>query len=374
MLLLLSEAVRTQTGNRFRKIAGNPPKAPWGKSNPADLNTPEQTRKALERERARVDRTGAPLAVAIFSVPDLDPERKTLSCLAELLQARLRISDEVGFLSENQVCALLIATPEWGARKVIAEILAQLPPDVAQPDWKIYTCTDDSSAWPEALDFASAKAKPVRKHQGGSLAQHFVRALPFWKRGLDIVGALAGLILLAPLLVLVGLLVKITSPGPMLFRQLRTGRGGKTFYLYKFRSMVQDAEARKADLMALNERDGPAFKIKRDPRITWLGRILRCTSLDELPQLWNILRGDMTLVGPRPLVCAEANACVGWQRRRFDVTPGLTCIWQVHGRHGVSFPTWMRMDLEYIRKQSFWYDLKLLLQTIPAVLLRQGAY
>ena len=144
--------------------------------------------------------------------------------------------------------------------------------------------------------------------------------------------------------------------------------------MWKFRTMVANAEAKKADLMALNEQDGPAFKIKRDPRTTAVGRFLRKTSLDELPQLWNVLRGDMSLVGPRPLPCREADGCEPWQRRRLDVVPGLTCIWQVRGRSSVSFADWVRMDVEYIENQSIGADLKLLLLTVPAIVLRKGAH
>jgi lipopolysaccharide/colanic/teichoic acid biosynthesis glycosyltransferase len=196
--------------------------------------------------------------------------------------------------------------------------------------------------------------------------------MPAWKRALDVVGALAGLVLLAPLMAGIALAVRLTSPGPVLFRQRRSGRGGKPFVMYKFRTMVADAEDRKARLLALNEQDGPAFKIRDDPRVTPLGRFLRQTSLDELPQLWNVLRGDMSLVGPRPLPCDESEACAGWQRRRLDVTPGLTCIWQVRGRNRVSFADWARMDVRYIRTQSLVQDLKLLVLTLPALLLRRG--
>jgi lipopolysaccharide/colanic/teichoic acid biosynthesis glycosyltransferase len=143
--------------------------------------------------------------------------------------------------------------------------------------------------------------------------------------------------------------------------------------MFKFRTMVVGAEELKQDLLALNEQDGPAFKITHDPRGTRIGRFLRCTTIDELPQLWNVLRGDMSLVGPRPLPCAESDACLPWQRRRLHVTPGMTCIWQVSGRSQVSFAEWVRMDLRYIRSLTLGHDLKLLAQTVPAVILRKGA-
>jgi lipopolysaccharide/colanic/teichoic acid biosynthesis glycosyltransferase len=137
--------------------------------------------------------------------------------------------------------------------------------------------------------------------------------------------------------------------------------------------MIVDAEAKKKELKQRNEQDGPAFKIKDDPRVTRVGKLLRKSSIDELPQLWNVLRGDMTLVGPRPLPVSESEACEGWQRRRLDVTPGLTCIWQVKGRSRVSFAEWVRMDVAYIRRRTLFNDLRIIAQTIPAVLLRRGA-
>jgi lipopolysaccharide/colanic/teichoic acid biosynthesis glycosyltransferase len=137
--------------------------------------------------------------------------------------------------------------------------------------------------------------------------------------------------------------------------------------------MRDGAHSEQEALRGENEQDGPAFKITNDPRVTLVGRILRKTSIDELPQLWNVLRGEMSLVGPRPLPCEESRNCESWQRRRLDVTPGLTCIWQVRGRSQVSFPEWMRMDLAYTKVRTFWHDVKLILATVPAVLLRRGA-
>jgi lipopolysaccharide/colanic/teichoic acid biosynthesis glycosyltransferase len=200
-----------------------------------------------------------------------------------------------------------------------------------------------------------------------------VRPLPWWKRAIDVFGASVGLILASPLMILSALAIKVTSRGPIIFKQRRAGLGGQPFWIYKFRTMTVDAESRKASLREISEQDGPAFKLSHDPRVTRVGRFLRETSLDELPQLWNVLKGDMSLVGPRPLPMDESAGCDQWQRTRLDVTPGLTCIWQVKGRSRVTFDEWMRMDVNYIRRRNFLHDFKILTQTIPAVLLRRGA-
>ena len=194
------------------------------------------------------------------------------------------------------------------------------------------------------------------------------------KRLLDVFGSAVGLVVLSPLLVLIALVIKLTSRGPVLFVQDRAGRNGRQFRMYKFRSMVRDAERRRQDLAHLNELDGPVFKIKNDPRVTFVGRILRRFSLDELPQLWNILKGDMSLVGPRPLWVDEARACERWQKRRQSMRPGLTCLWQVNGRSRITdFDEWARLDLEYIDEWSVGLDVKILFLTIPAVLFGSGA-
>ncbi len=193
------------------------------------------------------------------------------------------------------------------------------------------------------------------------------------KRILDFVGALVGLILAGPVILATAIAIRITDPGPVLFRQVRAGRNGRKFTMLKFRSMVMDAEKRKAELAHLNEMDGPVFKIKRDPRITAVGRFIRKTSIDELPQLFNILLGDMSLVGPRPALPSEVDQYEPWQRRRLSVKPGLTGLWQVSGRNQIDFEEWMKLDLQYIDSWSLWLDMKIILKTIPAVVLRSGA-
>ena len=195
------------------------------------------------------------------------------------------------------------------------------------------------------------------------------------KQLIDVIGALALLVLLAVPLLFVALLVKLTSPGPVLFRQERSGLNGRPFTLLKFRSMNSDADQQQQELAAFNEMAGPVFKVTNDPRITPVGRWLRKYSIDEFPQLWNVLRGEMSLVGPRPLPVDEVHRFNDLaHRRRLSVKPGLTCLWQVRGRNNVKdFQDWVRLDLEYIDNWSLWLDLKILLRTIPVVLLGTGA-
>ena len=195
------------------------------------------------------------------------------------------------------------------------------------------------------------------------------------KRAMDIVGSGVGLILLSPVYLGIALAIKLTSPGPVIFSQTRVGRYGRHFKFYKFRSMYIDAEERKAELLAQNEsKDGVIFKMKDDPRITKIGKLLRRTSMDELPQLWNVFIGDMSLVGPRPPVPKEVQEYTLEDRKRLDVIPGITCLWQIMGRSEIPFHEQVRLDKEYILAQSVWKDIMILLKTVPAILGGKGAY
>jgi lipopolysaccharide/colanic/teichoic acid biosynthesis glycosyltransferase len=194
------------------------------------------------------------------------------------------------------------------------------------------------------------------------------------RRFLDLSMSLVLLTLLSPLFATLALIIKLDSRGPVLFSQNRVGKGGKIFTLYKFRSMVTDAEERKIELLKYNEASGPLFKMKRDPRVTSCGRWMRRLSLDELPQLINVLRGEMSFVGPRPAVPEEVDQYEDWQRRRLRMRPGLTCIWVLEGRSHVDFNRWMQLDLKYIDTWSLWLDTKIFLRTIPIVLSGRGAY
>ena len=202
---------------------------------------------------------------------------------------------------------------------------------------------------------------------------HHSRAALWFKRVMDVASATAMLLLLSPVLAIAAIAIKLDSPGPVLFRQKRCGLNGRIFDVLKLRSMYIDAERRQAELVELNEMDGPVFKIRNDPRVTRVGRLLRKTSLDELPQLISVMRGHMSLVGPRPPIPAEVEQYEPWQRRRLSVTPGITCLWQVRGRNRISFQEWMKLDAEYIDTLSFGNDVKILCATLPAVLRGSGA-
>ena len=202
-----------------------------------------------------------------------------------------------------------------------------------------------------------------------------IRCSVFFKRTMDIILAAAALILGTPVLLLTALIVKITSPGPIIFSQVRVGKYGRHFKFYKFRSMYIDAEARKAELLKHNESgDGVIFKMKRDPRITPFGRFIRKFSIDELPQLFNVILGDMSMVGPRPPLPSEVRTYTLEERKRLNVTPGITCLWQVSGRSELPFSKQIALDKEYIASRSMGKDFLILLKTIPAILTGKGAW
>jgi exopolysaccharide biosynthesis polyprenyl glycosylphosphotransferase len=214
--------------------------------------------------------------------------------------------------------------------------------------------------------------------EGNQIISHYTGAMQGWpitvKRAMDILLSGFLLLVLSPLFLLVGLLIKLDSPGPVFFSQDRVGLNKRRFRLYKFRTMIDGADKCQDELECLNEACGPVFKIRKDPRITKLGSLLRKTSIDELPQLINVLKSDMSLVGPRPLPVRDYNGFnKDWHRRRFSVRPGITCLWQVNGRSSIPFEKWMELDMNYIDKWSLWLDVKILTKTIPSVLKRSGA-
>lgn len=380
------------------------------------LTPAEQMWILLERYRSRSDRYGQGFSVAVFRS---DGSKWAVRRMARLIAARARLSDEVGWLEGSSVCVILPDTQAAGAMCFASAVVRLVSRRCPQPQFTLYTYPSD--ALPDEADrnedgeggdgtsrrFDNKKKNGHNGHAFGRAVSHangngqrplkpvtmrqtpadsqlrvgaveplgplFVRPLPWWKRMLDIAGAAALLIITLPIMVAAAIAVRLGSKGPILFRQRRAGLGGKPFTIYKFRTMKNGAEAQQPNLRPLSEQDGPAFKLSKDPRLTAVGGFLRKTSIDELPQLWNVLKGEMSLVGPRPLPLGESAQCNAWQRRRLEVTPGLTCVWQVKGRSRVTFEQWARMDVGYLTRRTLAGDLKLLLQTVPAVLLRRGA-
>ena len=220
--------------------------------------------------------------------------------------------------------------------------------------------------------FPEVSQHTVAKGTGRSI-QILNDKTPRWKRVIDICGSGVGILMLTPVFAIAAIAIKCTSSGPVFFVQKREGKDGKEFGILKFRTMCVDAEAKQEALRKQSEQDGPAFKLKNDPRITLVGKYLRKSCIDELPQLYNVLVGEMSLVGPRPLPVGESKQCKSWQRQRLSVLPGLTCIWQAHGRRDTKFSEWMRMDMEYIRKRSLFYDLRLIFETAFIAILHRGS-
>ncbi len=354
-------------------------------------------KKMITRERLRSDRSRSSFALVTLALPS-PWQSGELHQAARVLRDRLRATDDVGLLDLQRLAILLPETPPAGAWKVADDVSRLLSRDMRRFEVEVFAYPNpgerqdrmndideldvsDSDRSPHKHNFsgthgeiASANGKSPPRDCIAPMQSLFVRPLPAWKRALDILSASAALIVLSPLLLLIGLAVKATSRGPLIYAQQRDGQAGRRFHIYKFRTMIVDADAMKAQLRSLSEQDGPAFKLKNDPRVTPFGRFLRRTCLDELPQLFNVLRGDMTLVGPRPMCSKEARECAQWQRRRLDVTPGLTCIWQIQTGPKPAFDDWMRMDLRYSSSYSFWHDLKLIAMTIPAIMRRDGVY
>jgi lipopolysaccharide/colanic/teichoic acid biosynthesis glycosyltransferase len=344
------------------------------KSAPRKMHSIEITQFMLHRECARAERSGSTFCLVVLDAAYSEPGRDELE---HLLAAQVRNTDEIGYLDERRACALLPYTTAAGAAEFVGRISAgaQALEQPISVKMYVYPSQKDAAVFhmDETADHDGERPSGGRRARAESVEPLLVRPTPWWKRLLDIIVSATALIVFSPLLVAIALAIKLTSKGPVMFTQMRSGLGGRSFRIFKFRTMRPDADRIKSQLLSRNEQDGPAFKMKNDPRITRIGKLLRVTSLDELPQLFNILKGDMSLVGPRPLPISESQACDPWHRRRLDVAPGLTCIWQISGRGTVSFAEWARMDRSYIQGRSLLLDIKLLLLTVPAVLSRRGA-
>ncbi|HRX79863.1 MAG TPA: sugar transferase [Pirellulaceae bacterium] len=331
------------------------------------LLSDDRFHEAIDHERMRVDRNGSRFSLVVFDCSEGDHDTLNRQ-LSEICHKRLRTIDRAGLLASGDVGVLLPETDAVGAQKVASDIKSSLQQDCDSLGLKIYGYPDIANC---ECQNTSAQAAPAAVYSADEL---LVEPLPLWKRMLDVVGSTVGLLVATPVMIVAAIAIKLDSPGPVLFKQVRAGLGGRPFNIYKFRTMTVGAEEQKHALRANSEQDGPAFKIKNDPRVTRVGRYLRRTCIDEFPQFLNVLKGDMSLVGPRPLPCEESEECEDWQRRRLSVTPGLTCIWQVSGGMKIPFVEWMRMDIRYIRSRRLLHDLKLLWATLLAVVFHRASH
>lgn len=338
---------------------------------------------AIAKERSRCDRRdrNREFALLLLDLTKDQPSEKKLFNLCRLIRSRLRITDEIGW-RQGELCVLLPETDREGGDKVadsIGEACFDLDLKLSV-EVLVYPDDDDISSNSFEIGTESQRTPDPSQLDGNQeLRTGFTaegpKPTPIWKRTLDIAGSVIALTLFSPLFLLVAIAIKLDSRGPILFRQTREGKDGRVFEIYKFRTMRDGAEEEQSQLRKeqVNEQDGPAFKLTDDPRVTRVGRYLRKVCLDELPQMFNVLKGDMSLVGPRPLPVNESFKSKIWHRRRLEVLPGLTCIWQVQGRRDIEFDEWMRMDLEYIRHRGLLLDLKLLFQTAMVVVLHRGS-
>ena len=395
------------TNPRMKRVKRNTSPSPL-------LLSPRDMEAVILKERMRCDRHSQFFALIVIQLSPINgmSQAKQMRLVAKTLHHKLRMTDEKGLLPKGGLGVMLPMTHVFGARKVQQTIMDACELIGIQGDASIFTYgsseaferdvkNDNRDLHDSDSDFdlecrtrlsihaashviMTPHARAIRadgdsqlrsgdsgvlNHHSTVSTTHFCPQYPKWKRATDVVGSLLGLLLAGPVILTAAIAIKATSKGPVFFRQMRTGQFGNPFVMYKLRTMVVDAEELRAKLHALNERDGPAFKIKNDPRVTLVGKFLRSTGIDELPQLWNILIGNMAIVGPRPLPCDEDAQCKTWQRRRLDTKPGLTCFWQISKSRDISFEDWMRMDLQYSRKRSVRSDVSLVLKTVMAVFL-----
>jgi len=367
--------------NPFRLIRGGP--AIGG------IHPLERFREILDRERARTDRTGARFCLVVFKLAGRKRDTyHTLYHITKLVMSRVRASDEVGWFDKTAIGAILVGAGNDGAERFVSAILGSLPKDLATPTVEVYVYPVPGAEGPEknmadALGTESPEAAARRVPIGEPakavaeaadvkpLPPVFVRQLPLWKDILDVVLAVVALALLSPLFLVIAAYIKIVSPGPVFFRQERVGFRGRKFMMLKFRTMKVDnnPSAHEEYLKQLIKSDQAMVKLdeKKDPRIIPLGGLLRQTGLDELPQLINVVKGDMSLVGPRPCLPYEAREYDRWHAKRFDSIPGLTGLWQVSGKNRTTFKEMVQYDIKYARRMTPWMELQILFRTFPAI-------
>jgi lipopolysaccharide/colanic/teichoic acid biosynthesis glycosyltransferase len=345
------------------------------------VHPPETFYSLIGKERERTDRTGRAFSLVMFEPADASDFSRFSGALSNILSKRLRAYDYVSRVNHTRIGAILPETTEQNARQVAEEITHTLR-DVGID--ASHTVLTYPHSWLAGQDDRGAEKDPLSNlcsditHWAEAnqkllttLGPEMQPCLPFWKRIMDIFGSLCGLVLLAPVLCLIALYIKIVSPGPVLFRQERIGYLGQSFSCWKFRTMHINAEAatHTQHFSALMQSDAPMCKLDNtDPRIIPYGTFLRKTGLDELPQLFNVLLGEMSLIGPRPCIPYEAQGYKVWQRKRFDTVPGITGLWQVSGKNKTTFSQMMRYDIIYTKKKSLALDTSILFKTIPAIM------
>ncbi len=337
--------------------------------------------KQLQREKRLADRSKAPLSMVLFRLNDpKDAELGVIYDFLIRLQNNIRETDMVGYLGKNRVGLLLADTDLQGMQKCIEKIISAYHPSFSiiagtYPSQVFDSLTKESPDLPDAYPlFLDLFEKPKQFSQ-------------LLKRSIDIVGAFTGILLLSPIMLMVAIAIKRTSSGPVIFKQIRLGERGVPFTFYKFRSMYANTDHQihqeyithliQGDLESINQgsKEKPVYKMRSDPRITRVGRLIRKTSIDELPQLFNVLKGEMSLVGPRPPLPYEAEKYQPWHLRRIlELKPGITGLWQVGGRSETSFDDMVRLDLRYSRNWSLSLDFKILLKTVKVVFQSTGAY
>jgi len=361
-----------------------------------NVHSAERFRVILERERARADRNGHQFSVVAFDIDSPEVNNANAKQLASILLKRIRFTDELGWFDNHRIAALLPETTTAGAITLAENVCQIFTATTSPPKYTIHSYPPkksnrgDGHSGPFHIQDIPSKRKTTTsqrfpastkhsasEHSPSALEQMFCCPLPIWKRAVDVVGASVGLVVLSPILLLVALIIKIVSPGPVFFKQQRVGHMGEIFTMWKFRTMRvnSDTSVHQRHLSKLiksvTHNDEltakPMTKLDDDPQIIPFGKILRKTCLDELPQLFNVLRGEMSLVGPRPPLPYEVEEYLLWHNGRINTVPGMTGLWQVSGKNRLTFNKMVRLDIQYWRKKSLWLDIKILLKTPLAI-------
>ena len=324
----------------------------------------------LKQERLRSDRSNHTFTLLLFNIGIQKKNTPLIRNLSEILASRVRFSDDVGFFDDQKIAVLLPDTSTQGARMLADKLSKEIGIYVPSLQYEMYTYPPCTYYWDkvQVVSLLSPEEIHVKVSDGYSM--------PFWKRAMDIFVSFTGLFLLAPLFILIAIVIKIVSPGPVFFSQKRVGHRGKIFNVFKFRTMKVNSSAHihhhylKGLINEDSEGDKPMEKLDMDddPRIIPFGKFIRVSSLDELPQLINVLRGEMSLVGPRPCIPYETDEYLLWHSRRFDITPGISGLWQVSGKNKLTFKEMIRLDIKYAAKRSFCLDIQILLKTLFVVL------